>query len=330
MLRFRIDKTAQAGSVVSHRHCNLACVWCHHDYFAHTGFTAISNDAFRLAVARIIAAAAAADRAEVRLAGDGEPTLTGDELPDLVAMLRSIPQVDRVGLTTNGILLGPMAAALREAGLDGVTVSLNSLTPSGYLRCTGHDCLEAVLRGIGQARAAGLRVKVNLVYTRWNQDEIPAYEELSRQHGGMPIKVFDLIPAGGFDALYAPLGLLEEQLKPRAASVTEQHRPYVRRVYVLRSGALFEVKIAGRRNACPMLDCPARADCLEGCRHSVRIGLDGWMSPCGVRTDNRVDLFAAATSDHDIRRALASGGKLRQSPAADAARPRADRGEGPV
>jgi molybdenum cofactor biosynthesis enzyme MoaA len=310
-LRFRIDKTVIAGSSVTQRHCNLACVWCHHDYFSHHGFTAIGNDEYRWALNRVIEAAAP-DRAEVRIAGDGEPTLTGDELPDLVAKCKAIPRVAKVALTTNGILLGHMVAALKAAGLDGVTVSLNSLTRSGYQRYSQHDSLEHVLLSIRLAHAAGLRMKINLAYTLWNQDEIPAFEELSCQHGGMPIKVFDLIPTGDTGDLFAPLSRLEAQLKLKAETVAEQRHPYAKRVYSLRSGAVFEVKIAGRNNTCPMLACPARAICLEGCRHSARIGLDGWMHPCGVRTDNKINLFAPATTGEDICRALASGGKLRQ------------------
>jgi cyclic pyranopterin phosphate synthase len=250
----------------------------------------------------------------VRIAGDGDPTLAGDELPDLIGRCKTIPQIGRVTLTTNSILLGQMAKELKAAGLDSVTVSLNSLSRLGYQRYSGHDSLDRVLSSISVAHAAGLRLKVNLIYTRWNQDEIDAFEALSCEYDGMPIKVFDLIPTAG-ENLFVPLSRVEEKLRPETADVIEQHQPYAKRTYRLKSGAVFEVKIAGSNNTCPMLNCPSRSSCLEGCRHSVRIGLDGWMRPCGVRTDNKVDLFNPATTDDSIRSALASGGKLQPIPA---------------
>ena len=70
------------------------------------------------------------------------------------------------------------------------------------------------------------------------------------------------------------------------------------------------MKIAGLLNNCPNLNCTLRDICLEGCRHSIRIGLDGIMKPCGVRTDNTVDLFNADTKDADIWRALHDAGKV--------------------
>lgn len=314
-LRFRLDKTARAGSRVSGRMCNLGCVWCHHDYFSHDGFVAISNDALVRALNRVIKAASATE-AEIRIAGDGEPTLTGDELIDLVRRCTAIPQVTKVGLTTNGLRLRDMAAGLKDAGLNSVTVSLNALTHAGYARYAQRDCLTDALAGIERAHAAGLRVKLNLLFQAWNQGEIDAFEALSCRYGGMAIKVFDLIfTLPGDEALFVPLDRLEEALRPKAVSITEERLPYARRVYVLASGARFEVKIAGALNTCPVVDCPARSRCLEGCRHSIRIGLDGWMRPCGARADNIVDLFHAQTSDADIRAGLRSGGKI---PAASA------------
>ncbi len=312
-LKFRLDKTARAGSIVKQRSCNLACVWCHHDYFTHNGFTVINNADMQQLVQRVIKAATD-DDAEVRIAGDGDPTMAGAELVDLVQRCKSIPQVHKVKVTTNGVLLGRLAAPLRDAGVDSVTVSLNALTRSGYMRYAQRDLLDQVLVSIEQAVAVGLHLKINLIYSAWNQDEMGQFEALSCRFNGMPIKVFDLIPTGDGSDLFVPLDKLESALRPLAVSIFDQRNPYAKRTYRLKSGAVFEVKTAGSDNTCPMTACPARSRCLEGCRHSVRIGMDGWMRPCGVRTDNLLNLRSPSATDADIRRALASGGKLARQP----------------
>src|SRR5690554_175047 len=110
LLRFRLDKTARSGSTVRGRVCNLDCTWCHHDYFDHGEFTAISNGQFVEITKRIIEVTGASE-AIIKIAGDGEPTTVGtQELAELVKHLKTIPQVSQVKLTTNGVLLGRMSA----------------------------------------------------------------------------------------------------------------------------------------------------------------------------------------------------------------------------
>lgn len=311
MLRIRIDKTARAGSVVVKRQCNLECVWCHSDYFDHSGFTAVSNEILVNAVGRI-ANVASAREVHVRLAGAGEPTTVGsDELADLISQLRTLPAVVSVKMTTNGVLLGGIAEQLKGAGLESVTISLNSLNREAYAQYAGRDRLPDVLMSVAIAHAVGLRPKINAIYSTYNADELEAYESLSCRFGNMRIKFFDLIPSTGRDqACYLPLTELEEYLATKVASCVEEHTPYLQRTYRLQSGAVFSVKIAGSVNECPNVRCSHRNACLEGCRHSVRVGLDGVMQPCGVRKDNAVGLVNSSATDDDLWSALHSGGKV--------------------
>ena len=102
---------------------------------------------------------------KIRLTG-GEPLLRR-ELPTLIAMLRPIPGLD-ITLTTNGALLAAQAAALAAAGLDRVTVSLDSLDDAVFRAMNDAEFPVAkVLAGIDAAAAAGLHpVKVNAVVRR--------------------------------------------------------------------------------------------------------------------------------------------------------------------
>ncbi len=110
---------------------------------------------------------------KVRLTG-GEPLLRRD-LHRLVSLLAAVPGVEDLALTTNGLLLARDAAALREAGLRRVTVSLHSLRPATFDRLSGsRGQLPQVLAGLEAAEAAGLLpIKVNAVVVRGtNEDEV--------------------------------------------------------------------------------------------------------------------------------------------------------------
>jgi cyclic pyranopterin phosphate synthase len=129
-------------------------------------------------IARVVASALPLGLEKVRLTG-GEPLLRRG-LADLVAQLRALPGADAshrldLALTTNGALLPRHAGALRDAGLDRVTVSLDALDPDTFARMNDTRVpVERVLEGIDAARRAGLDpVKVNAVVRRGiNEDQI--------------------------------------------------------------------------------------------------------------------------------------------------------------
>jgi cyclic pyranopterin phosphate synthase len=108
----------------------------------------------------------------VRLTG-GEPTVRRD-LPALVRTLREIAGLEEIALSTNGHLLAELAAPLREAGVDRLNVSLDSLDPQRFARISRGGDLHRVLAGLEAARAAGFRgIKLNTVAIKgFNDDEI--------------------------------------------------------------------------------------------------------------------------------------------------------------
>jgi cyclic pyranopterin phosphate synthase len=121
---------------------------------------------------------------KVRLTG-GEPLLR-HELPALVHRLRTIAGLRELTLTTNGTLLGDFAKPLREAGLDRITVSLDSLDPERFAALTDSRVpLERVLAGIQAAQAAGFApLKLNCVLQRGsNEADILPLAAFAREHG---------------------------------------------------------------------------------------------------------------------------------------------------
>ncbi len=120
---------------------------------------------------------------KIRLTG-GEPLLRAD-LVELIRILKHELNVRDVALTTNGWLLEQRAAALRDAGLDRVNVSVDSLNPETAGRMNGLGFkIERVLRGIEAATALGLRVKINTVVQRgMNDGEIEDLAAYFRERG---------------------------------------------------------------------------------------------------------------------------------------------------
>jgi GTP 3',8-cyclase len=119
---------------------------------------------------------------KVRLTG-GEPMLRRD-IETLVAKLARAPGVKDLALTTNGYNLAERAAGLKAAGLNRVTVSLDSLKRATFQEMTGVDMLARVLEGIRAARRVGLApVKVNAVVVRGhNESEVADMAAFAREH----------------------------------------------------------------------------------------------------------------------------------------------------
>ena len=120
---------------------------------------------------------------EVRFTG-GEPLLRRD-LVAVIAATAALSPRPEISLTTNGIGLDRRAAALREAGLDRINVSLDTIRPEVFRKLSHRDRLSDVLTGLAAAAAAGLTpVKVNTVLMRdLNEDEAPELLRYCMEHG---------------------------------------------------------------------------------------------------------------------------------------------------
>jgi cyclic pyranopterin phosphate synthase len=133
---------------------------------------------------------------KVRLTG-GEPLLRNG-LERLVAMLAANPRLRDLAITTNGILLGERAAALRAAGLHRVTVSLDTLRPDRFKALTRREALAQVLEGIASVGRAGFPApKLDTVVMRGtNDDELEDLVEYAR---GVPaeIRFIEYMDVGG-------------------------------------------------------------------------------------------------------------------------------------
>ena len=127
----------------------------------------------------------------IRITG-GEP-LVRKGCADLILGIRKIPGVETITMTTNGVLLGNYAKQLKEAGVDGVNISLDTLDPEEFCQITGKREFPAVLAGIRAAKDVGLPVKLNAV-NRKELDPVPLVRYA--QNENLPLRFIEMMPVG--------------------------------------------------------------------------------------------------------------------------------------
>ena len=178
--------------------CNFRCPYCmpretYHERYRFLGsHERLSFDEI-VRLARLFVQLGAR---KLRLTG-GEPLLRTN-LPDLIGDLTDIPGVEDVALTTNGVLLARYATELKAAGLQRVTVSLDSLDPEVFARMSGGFAgVEDVLEGIEHARRSELApIKINAVVQR-NVNDHTVIDLVERFRGtGVIVRFIEYMDVG--------------------------------------------------------------------------------------------------------------------------------------
>jgi cyclic pyranopterin phosphate synthase len=173
--------------------CNFRCVYC----MPAEGVKTIPRaDVLSFEeITRVVRVGVGLGLIKVRLTG-GEPTVRAD-LPVLVRMLRDIPGLGEISMTTNAARLTELAEPLKAAGLDRVNVSLDTLNRDRAAALARRDVLPAVLAGIDAAVAARLTpLKLNAVVMGGvNDDELPDLVAYARGKGA-EIRFIEYMPMG--------------------------------------------------------------------------------------------------------------------------------------
>lgn len=174
--------------------CNLRCVYC----MPEEGLPWLRRDEVLRyeEIAELVRVMAGMGLRRVRLTG-GEPLVRRD-LPSLVRLLRDVPGIEDVALSTNAVLLADQAEALRDAGLDRVNVSLDSLRPQRIDAISRRrGSAEAILAGLAAAERAGLfPIKVNCVVMRGrNDDEVADFAAVTRERP-WHVRFIEVMPTG--------------------------------------------------------------------------------------------------------------------------------------
>lgn len=175
--------------------CNLRCNYC----MPVEGLPWIPREDLLTyeEIARVVDQMAGMGLRRVRLTG-GEPLVRRD-LPDLVRLLRGVEAIEDISLSTNAVLLEGHAAELREAGIDRVNISLDTLKKARFstLARRPERFYEDTLAGIAAAEQAGFcPIKINVVVMRgFNDDEIGDFAAITRSRP-WHVRFIELMPTG--------------------------------------------------------------------------------------------------------------------------------------
>jgi len=209
----------------------------------------------------------------VRLTG-GEP-LVRKGLPGLIHRLAGVEGLTEVLLTTNGTLLKPLAAALREAGLKKINIHLDTLDPDKFLKISQGGRVEDVMDGIRAARDAGfLPIKLNVVLQRGiNDGEIEDLLRFSADNG-LILRLIELMPIGpGVDLmpkLFVPVDEIRRRLAETFTLIPSTVRPG--------SGPAVYYKVKELDTLIGFISPVSQPFC-EGCNR-IRISSDGRFQDC--------------------------------------------------
>jgi GTP 3',8-cyclase len=278
--------------------CNFRCPYCMPREQYHEAYRFLKSSE-RLSFEEIVRLARLFVRLGVRklrLTG-GEPLLRAN-LPDLVGDLTSVPGIEDVALTTNGILLAKHAAELKAAGLQRITVSLDSLDPDVFAKMSGgFGGLDEVLDGIEHARRAGLApIKINAVIQRGVNDHT-VIGLVERFRGtGVIVRFIEYMDVGNRNHWQQSLVVPSRELVARIgerwplAPLESNYRGEVAKRYAFEDGR-------GEVGFISSVTQPFCGDCSR-----ARLSSDGVLYTCLFATHgtNLRDLLRGGSSDEEL------------------------------
>lgn len=245
--------------------CNYRCRYCmppegvtkrgHEEMLSLEELAEIAEAAVRVGVKKI------------RLTG-GEP-LVRRGIVELCRRLRAIPGLEELCLTTNGALLPQLAAPLREAGVDRLNISLDTLRPDRFAEMTRLGRLSDTLAGIEAAEAAGFHnLKLDTVLIGgFNDDEIEDFVNLTREHP-WEVRFIELMPMGPCAAWDRTCFLSADTVLSRLPELEPLEAQGVARRY----------RIPGAEGTIGLIS-PVSHDFCAQCRR-IRVTADGKLKGC--------------------------------------------------
>jgi cyclic pyranopterin phosphate synthase len=174
-------------------HCNLRCIYCMPEDMTFRPTAEMMQDGELLSLVRLFTTLGFD---KFRLTG-GEPTVRA-HVVDLVRQMSAVPGVNSLSMTTNGVLLKKLAGPLKEAGLERVNVSLDTLDAQRFHQLTRWGKFEEVWEGILEAERVGLApVKLNAVVVRGiNDQDVVGLARLTCDHPWQ-VRFIEMMPFAG-------------------------------------------------------------------------------------------------------------------------------------
>ncbi len=261
--------------------CNLRCIYCNASSIEHLSHDEILRYE---EIERVVRVAAKLGVRSIRLTG-GEPTVR-PYFVELVKLIKAIPGIEDISMTTNAVLLSRMAQEIKDAGVSRVNISLDTFKPERFKQICGVGKLEDVLAGIEAAKRVGLNpVKTNTVVLRGvNDDEVVDFARKSVTDG-WNVRYIEEMPLSDNDNACKMVSIDEIKTKiEKELGVLEPSWPgngHGPAKYYRIPGSLGTIGFIG-----PVTDC-----FCDTCNR-FRLTADGKLRPCLLR-DDEVDLKPA-------------------------------------
>lgn len=272
------------------KRCNLNCFYCHREGQKEGEVEMTPGE-----IERIVKIASLLGIKKVKLTG-GEPTIR-DDVVEIVKRIR--PYVEDLSLTTNGTVMYRLAEPLKEAGLDRVNVSLDTLDREKYKEITGYDVLPWVLRGIEKSVELFEPVKLNMVVMRGlNDDEIWDMIEYAAKIGAVLQLIEIEVPreledSWFFKKYFYPLKPLESEFEKKAVAIKERKLHRRKKYFIPTEYGTAEVEVV--RSMHNTIFC---ANCTR-----IRLTADGYLKTCLLRKNDLVDILTPlrnGASEEDV------------------------------
>lgn len=281
-------------------HCNLRCMYCMPEDMTFRPNAELMQDDEILTLLRMFTSLGFD---KIRLTG-GEPTVRA-HVVDLVREIAATPGVKSLSMTTNGVLLGKLAAPLKEAGLQRVNISLDTLDPARFKSLTRWGKFEDVWKGIHAAEAAGLTpLKLNAVVVRGhNLDDVVPMANLTYEHDWQ-VRFIEMMPFAGQTDFQTSGVVSEAEILELISSRSKQ--PQLLNHGIL-DGEARLYRLPGAKGTLGFISSVTNPFCA-GCTRA-RLTADGKLRLCLLK-EKEVDLLTplrAGVTPEDLRALILDG-----------------------
>ncbi|MFH1562030.1 MAG: GTP 3',8-cyclase MoaA [Nitrospirota bacterium] len=286
--------------------CNLHCIYCQPEMQKRTHYEILSYEE----IIRIVRLAVQSGIKKIRITG-GEPLMRKD-ITFFIKELSKIAGIEDLAMTTNGILLAKYACSLKEAGLQRLNISLDSLQAKRYEEITQGGVLEQVLLGMSEAFKANFSpIKINMVPMKGiNDDELEDFVRLTIEKP-VHVRFIELMPMNHnplWKERYFPVSQIKERLKKCFALKPVSD---VNVCNASGSGPAEYYQIDGAKGLVGFIN-PISEHFCSRCNR-LRLTPDGKIRPC-LESDTEIDIktpIRSGQSDEEIKELLLAVVKLK-------------------
>lgn len=279
--------------------CNFKCIYCRpggEGYFENTNDTLSRKD-----LTDLVSFCGEAGFRDVKITG-GEPLLRED-IVEIISDIKKSNRFQNIEMVTNGSFLKSKAKALKEAGLDSLTVSLDAADKDIFFKICKSRSFDKVLNGIKEAVNLGIKTRINTVMSQSNKDQLEGLVKIA-ENTGADLKIIDIMNVNSCEESseenwgkeYLNLDYVYQKLKDDIKNETISYPPgglgTPMPTFILNSGTKIMLRDAtvgtnydpATCNNCQNYPCQ---DALI----SARLTHDGFLKKCLIRNDNLVDII---------------------------------------